>query len=228
MSLQLLRETPPPAFLMPREKMEQFGVDALSDAELLSVLLGTGYKGLGVADLSNHLLSRFGNRGLFQFRSLDQIRRETELPFVKSCLLLALSEMVRRLTLRDESQLKSPQQVYEYMRAECARSTFEKLYVICVDHQRRVLFCGPVAQGKPNTVQVSLAAVLHHPIRLNSQNIYLVHNHPRGEVRPSPEDLEFTRLVEREVRTFGITLDDHLILGEDAFFSFAQESLLGK
>ena len=87
----------------PREKLAELGPESLNDAELLSVILGTGYKDMNVDQLSRHLLAQFGSRGLLQFRKLEELQAETGLPPVKSCLLLAMGELLRRLQKRDDA-----------------------------------------------------------------------------------------------------------------------------
>lgn len=205
----------------PREKIQEYGVESLNDSELLSAFLGTGYKDLSVDQLSKHLLSQFGTRGLFQFSKLDTFQEATGLPFVKSCQLLAMGEYFRRLQRKDETCIKSSEQFYEYIRDDFKRTSFEQLRVVCLDPQRRVLYTGLIAQGSANSISVTLASVFHHPIRLNAQSFYLAHNHPKGKLNPSQEDITFTLQIKRESEKFGLQFEDHLILGLEGFYSFA-------
>lgn len=207
--------------LQPREKLEKFGLDALDDSELLSLIFGTGYWGLSVSELSKHLLAEFGTKGLFQFESLENFRNETGLPPVKSFQILAISEIYRRIKQKDLVQIKSSQQLYDYLKDDFKKSVFEKLVVVCTDSQRRILYSGLLAQGESNKLSVSLASIFHHQIRLNCKNFYLAHNHPNWVSKPSKEDLEFTLAVKEESLKFGLSFDDHLIFGEDGFFSFS-------
>lgn len=211
--------------LRPREKIGRFGIESLNDSELISVILGTGYKGMDVKELSNHLLSEFGSRGIFQFGSLDQIREETGLPFVKSCLLLAVGEYYRRLSRKDSVKIKSSEQFFEYIKGDFGKTTYEQLRIVCLDSQRRSLYSGLIAQGEPNGLSVSLASVLYHPIRLNARHFYLAHNHPKGFSDPSEDDKGFTAQILEESIKFGLSFDDHIIIGEEGFYSF---SLKGK
>lgn len=226
MSLSLSSPNNSPMPERPREKMSLNGVESLNDVELLSVLLNTGYKGLSVQELSAHLLNEFGNKGLLQFTEISDIQRETGLPFVKSCQLLALAEYIRRITRRDSTKLQSPEQLHEYLKDDLLKSSFEKLYIVCLDTQRRVLHCGPIAQGKPNTLQISLASIFHHPIRLNALNFYLAHNHPHGVSEASEEDIHFTLLIKEESLKYGLSFDDHIIVSNEGFYSFALKGIL--
>lgn len=210
----------------PREKIVDYGIEALNDSELLSVFLGTGYKGLNVNQLSKHLLAEFGTRGLFQFQTLEDFQEVTGLPLVKSCQLLAMGEYFRRLQHKDDTCLKSSEQFYNYIKEDFKRNTFEQLRITCLDPQRRVLYSGLIAQGSGNKLSVTLASVLHHPIRLNATSFYLAHNHPKGNLKPSKEDIAFTLQIKKVVHQFGLTFEDHLIVGLEGFFSFGLKGVI--
>ena len=212
--------------IKPREKIALYGIESLNDAELLSVILGTGYKDKGVEELSEYLLSEFGVKGLFQFRTIDEIKSKTGLPFVKSCVLLAIGEYIIRLGRKDGAKIKSSQQFYDYIKDDFNKIFFEQLRIVCLDSQRRALFSGLVAQGESNVLSVTLSSVLYHPIRLNSKNFYLAHNHPRGVARPSEEDISFTLKLKEESKKFGLSFDDHIIIGDGGFYSFSLKGIL--
>lgn len=226
MRLSLIPKNPAKARKKPREKILENGVESLNDAELLSAILGTGYKEMSVQQLSNYLLSQFGTRGLFQFHELDYFQQETGLPFVKSCTLMAIGEYFRRLNSRDDTQIKSSQQLYDYIKDDFKNTTFEQLRIVCTDAKRRVLFSGLIAQGQANKLSVTLADIMHHPIRLNATHFYLAHNHPDGSIKPSKEDEEFTLQIKDTTLNFGIEFSDHLVIGGKRFYSFALKGIL--
>lgn len=210
----------------PREKIVKSGVESLNDHELLATILGTGYKKMSVEQLSKHLLAEFGIRGLFQFHSLQDFQAATGMPLVKSCQILAMSEYYRRLNKRDNVELKSTQAYFEYIKDEFKSPGFEQLRITCLDERKRVLYSGLIAQGKSNQVKVSLKDIFHHPIRLNSPYFYLAHNHPKGLSKPSQEDIEFTLKIKIAAKKFDLDFKDHLILGEDGFYSFALKGFI--
>jgi len=212
--------------LQPREKLREYGTDALNDSELLALILGTGYKKLPVQELSQHLLSEFGTKGIFQFSDLQSIQKNTGLPFVKSCTILAISEFLRRITKKDNTKIQSSEQLYNYVKDSLKNSTFERLHIVCIDSQRRVLYSGLIAQGNGKNIQVDLLSIFHHPIRLNCSNFYLAHNHPFGVSEPSKEDIHFTETVKGEAQKLGLSFDDHIIVGEENFYSFALSGVL--
>ena len=226
MALELIDSSSMEEEKKPREKIQHYNVEALDDHELLSVVLGTGYGGLNVEQLSKHLMSEFGLRGLFQFKDLGDFQENTGLPLVKSCKLLAVGEYFRRLKKKDHTPLKSSEAFYDYIRDDFKRSSFEQLRITCLDPQRRVLFSGLVAQGRSNKLSVTLACVLHHPIRLNAKHFYLAHNHSEGIITPSEQDIAFTLQVKEAAQNFGLHFDDHLIVGEDGFYSFSLKGIL--
>jgi DNA repair protein RadC len=226
MSLQLLPFSEMPAEEKPREKLHIYGIDSLNDAELLSLIFGTGYKGMNVLELSNHLLAEFGAKGLLQFNQLSDVQDHTGLPLVKSSQLLAMAEYFRRVYKKDNTQIKSSEYLYDYVQDYFKNTTFEKLVIVCVDAQKRVLYSGVIAQGEPNMIQVSLASVFHHPIRYNAKHFFLAHNHPLGSSQASKEDIHFTLEIKKEAQKFGLSFDDHIIIGNDGFLSFALKRIL--
>ncbi len=227
MAIKLISFSEHPEKQKPREKIESYGAESLNDSELLSVIFGTGYKNMNVGDLSKMLISEFGTRGLFQFTTLEEIQDNTGLPLVKSCTILAIGEYFRRINKRDNTKIKSSEQFYEYIKDDFKkRTTFEQLRIICLDSQRRVLYSGLVAQGESNVLSVTIASILYNPIRLNAKNFYLAHNHPHGIKEPSEDDVNFTVQIKEEACKFGLFFDDHIIIGEDGFYSFSLKGLL--
>ena len=210
----------------PREKILNYGIETLNDVELWSVIFGMGLKNMKVKDLSSYLLSEFGNKGLLQFTNIQDVQEKTGLPLVKSCQILAIAEYFRRVSRTDNEQITSSEKLYQYIKNTFNSISFERLIIVCTDSQRRVLYSGIIAQGKVNTLNVSLAEVFHHPIRLNALNFYLAHNHPHGKALCSEDDINFTMQIKKEALRYGLSFDDHIILGENDFYSFALKGLL--
>lgn len=211
--------------LKPREKIEKYWIETLDDFELISVFFWTWYKWISVSELSKSLLYQFWTKWLMQFDDINKIQEETGLPFVKSCQILAIAEYYRRVNTRDNSKIKSSQQLYNYIK-ESFSWNYEKLHIVCVDSQRRVLYSWVIAQWESNTLNISLAAVLHNPIKLNCKNFYLAHNHPNWICKPSQSDIEFTILIKEESKKYWLSLDDHLIIWEDWFYSFSLKNVI--
>ncbi len=226
MALQIVSKTSSLVDLQPREKMIDHGVETLNDVELVSAILGMGTKKMNVKEMSLSLLSEFGRKGLLQFTSPQQVQEQTGLPPVKSCQIAAMAEYFRRVTRKDNTKIKSAHQLYEYLKDMMKKSSFEQLWIVCIDHQRRVLHSGLIAQGKPNTVHVTLSDLFHHPVRLNARNFYLAHSHPNGVCKPSREDRMFTLRVKEESLRYGLFLDDHIIVSPDDFYSFSLQGVL--
>lgn len=223
--IQLSKEIKIPE-LLPREKLKTFGCDALLDHELLSIVLGTGYNGLSVGELSQQILGEFGTKGLFQFSSLEHLQEQTGLPPVKSMQILAIAEFFRRIQQRDNTKISSSEQLYEYLKPHLVNASIEKLWIVCTDSSRRVLFSGIIAAGDGNIIHVSLAQIFHHPIRFNCKNFFLAHNHPYGKAKASKQDIQLTLAIQEESKKLGLSFDDHIIVGENGFFSFALHGIL--
>lgn len=210
----------------PREKIIKSGVESLNNHQLLAAILSTGYGEMNVQELSKHLLAEFGSKGLFQFQHLSDFQSATGLPLVKSCQLLAISEYYRRLNKKEQVKLLSTQGYFDYIKNDFKNVSFEQLRITCLDEQKRVLYSGLIAQGKTNQISVSLKDIFYHPIRLGSPYFYLAHNHPKGISKPSKEDIEFTLKLKIAARKFDLDFKDHIIIGEDGFYSFALKGFI--
>ncbi|MBT4936308.1 DNA repair protein RadC [Candidatus Peregrinibacteria bacterium] len=226
MSIKLVNEYSLEEKKKPREKILQHGIESLDDSELLATIFGTGYRGLDVIELSKHLISNYGNKGILQFDSFRKVQQETGLPLVKSCQILAMAEYFRRVYRKDDVCIKSSEQLYEYLKNDLIKLSYERLVIVCTDAQRRVLYSGIIAQGESNTLQVSLASIFHHPFRLNIKHFFLAHNHPQGSCSASQDDIAFTACMKEESEKFGLSFDDHIIIGEEGFYSFALKGFL--
>lgn len=212
--------------IKPREKMQLYGPGALTDSELLSTILGVGYRNRPVDEISRQLLDEFGLRGLFEILNLEEFQKKTGLGFAKSCQIMAIAEYFKRLNRKDMTKIKSPEQLYEYIISDFRNIKFEQLRMVCLDYQRRVLFNGLICQGQGNRMSVYLSELFYHPIRLHSKIFYLIHNHPQGSVDPSSKDISFTLEVKKYAKKLGLNFDDHLIINSSEFYSFARKGLL--
>ncbi len=221
MSIELVASQFESKKFSPREKIVNSWIEYLDDIELLSVIFWTWYKNMNVRSLSQYLLNNFWMKWVFQFRSLKDIQESTGLPFVKSCLLLAIWEFIKRITNNDNSKIKSPEQLYAYIKDNYKKTNFEKLIIVCLDNQRRVLYSWAIAQWESNTLRVSLSSIFHHPFRLNSKNFYLIHNHPNWVSKASEDDICFSLKLKKECDKYWILFDDHIIIWNDGFYSFS-------
>jgi DNA repair protein RadC len=218
-----------PADARPREKLLARGAAALSDAELLALLLRTGLAGKGVLQLAQELLAQFGGiAGLLHAQAQDLARIKGLGP-AKRAELLAVLELARRALaqqLRDRAALDSPQAVQDYLRLHLAHKMHESFAVLFLDNQHRLLaleelFRGTLTQASVYPREVVLRALHHH-----AAAVVLAHNHPSGSVQPSRADELLTQSLKAALALVDVRVLDHVIVAPGRALSMAQQGLL--
>lgn len=204
-----------PAEERPREKLLQRGAAALSDAELLAVLLGSGVAGRNVLDLARGLLGRFG--GLRQFLEADRaaVLREPGIGAVKYAQLQVLLEIGRRYLDEDierAAALESPAAVRRYLKAMLRHEISEVFGCLFLDTKHRplafeILFRGTIDRASVYPREVVRRALLHNAAAL-------IHNHPSGNNEPSQDDVHLTLSLKRGLALIDVRVLDHIIIGD--------------
>jgi DNA repair protein RadC len=199
-----IKELPPSE--QPRERLRDYGAAALSDAELLAILLRVGVAGTNVVQLAQQLLvERGGWSGLLRSDYADLCRRHG-IGEAKAAALKAALEIGRRLLLTDQEQrvqIKSPSDVAQLLMLEMSHLDQEHLRTVLLDTKNRVQGITTVYVGSLNSSLVRVGEVFKAALMRNSAALIVVHNHPSGDPTPSPEDV----LVTREIVAAGLLLD---------------------
>lgn len=211
----------------PRERLLQYGASALSNAELLAIILRTGTAAENVLHLSERILAQYnGLQGLAQAAPADLLNIKG-LGTAKIAQVCAAVELGNRLmTQRDE-----PRPIINTA-ADAARLVMdmrllsqEHVRVMLLDNNRRVQAITTVYMGTVNASLLRVAEVFREAVVRNCPAIILVHNHPSGDPAPSPEDIELTRTLIAGGRLLDITLLDHIIIGDHAWSSLKELGL---
>lgn len=223
-----LKDLPPDA--RPREKLLTRGPAALSDAELLALLLRTGIPGKGVLQLAQELLDAFDGLAGLLHASAEDIKAIKGLGgSAKRALLVAVMELARRALaqqLRERSAMTSAAAVKDYLQMQLAANGHEVFAVLFLDSQNRLiafeeLFRGTVAQTSVYPREVALRA-LHH----GAAAVILAHNHPSGNTTPSRADQTLTATLKAALDLLDIRVLDHVIVARGQALSMAEEGLL--
>lgn len=213
----------------PRERLIRHGAEALSDAELIAILLRNGCKGKDAIALGRELMERFGGlRGLVatSWRELAAIKG---LGPAKAASLLAATEMARRQLRADalgKKVVRDPSSVVDYL-TSCLRDKKKEVFkVLFLNKANRItddqdLFHGTVDETLVHPREIVKAALERH-----ATGVILVHNHPSGRVQPSEEDVSMTRRIIAACATVSIKVLDHIIVGDNQYFSFSEQGLL--
>ena len=217
-----------PTDARPREKLLARGPQALSDVELLAILLRTGMAGKNVFQLSEELLGRDGIAGLLN-ATVPSLKMVKGLGPAKQAELLAVFEMARRALsqrLKEREAFHTPGAVKHYLQLQLAHKNHEVFAVLFLDHQNRMLameelFRGTLSQTSVYPREVVLRA-LHH----QSAAVVLSHNHPSGSVQPSRADEHLTQTLKAALALVDVRVLDHIIVGQGQALSMAEQGLI--
>lgn len=218
---------PVPAWDGPRERLLSLGAEALSNAELLAVLLGSGSSGRSVFDVSRELSAR----GLLVLSQTPAVAlaRHPGLGLAKSLRIMAAFELGRRAQCgdpRERPKLDAPEAVAAYLAPRHAAHPSEVFGILALDSKHRLLGEKVVATGGRHSVAVTPADVFQAALPFRPRSVVVFHNHPSGDPHPSEEDKALTYRLARSGEVLGIALVDHIVLGGRSFASFKQLGLL--
>ncbi|MGI8927278.1 MAG: RadC family protein [Tepidiformaceae bacterium] len=210
----------------PRERLLKHGPEVLSEAELVAIVLGSGLAGENVIDLARRLMD--GLNGLAGLVRADAaaLQQTRGLGPAKAAQLTAAIELGRRVQQLDPDarpMLTSPEAVFALLGARLLGKTKEELLVLSLDTRGRLLGAPAAAGGTVNAISVRAAEVFRSPMLLEAVSVVLVHNHPSGDPRPSPQDIAVTKGLAAAGELLEIALLDHVIIGQNNFVSMDRE-----
>lgn len=206
----------------PRERLARLGSSALSDAELVAIILSRGTAQENVLNLAQRLLSTFTIDRLARC-SLGELESFRGIGRTKACQLLACFELAQRKKSHKSNSLRCAKDVYTYCINNISNKEQEVFLVLVLDTKNCVVACKQVTQGLLNKALVHPREVFKYAVKENANSIILVHNHPSGDPSPSEEDKRVTAQLREAGEVLGITVLDHVILGEESWYSFADE-----
>ena len=217
-----------PASERPRERLRDYGPQALSTAELLAIILRTGTNRESVLSLASRLLSQHqGLAGLARV-SFAELCQERGLGEAKAAQLKAALELGRRLSSSQpeaRAVVRSPADVANLLSAEMGLLEQEHLRVVLLNTRNEVLGIPEIYKGSVNTSLVRVGEVFREAVRRNCPAVVVVHNHPSGDPTPSADDLSMTRQMVEAGRLLDIEVLDHLIIGHGRYVSLKEQGL---
>jgi DNA repair protein RadC len=222
----MLREMAPDE--RPRERLKLRGSAALSDGDLLAIILNTGLVGETVTDLAQRLLAQHGGlRGLFRMdiAELAQLRGLGDAKAVRLKAALELGRRLAALSPDDRPLVGSPDDVANLLQIEMAALEQEQLRVVLLDTKHRIIGTRTVYQGSVNQAQIRVGEVFRDAVRQNATAIVAVHNHPSGDPTPSTPDVSLTLELVTAGKLLDIELLDHLIIGQGRWVSLRRLGL---
>ena len=212
----------------PRERLIQFGEQALSAQELLQLILGRGVAGESVAVMAQKLLSRFGNLQQLSEASIEELSSIKGIGLAKAAQIKAAFEIGRRLSTQapayKSKELTDPEKVYRLVKSKLKDYHKEHFYIIALNSRNYSI--AEVSVGSLNASIVHPREVFAEAIKNKAASVVFAHNHPSGDPEPSEDDLLLTKKLVESGKILGIEVDDHIIVAKDKFFSFKKHKLL--
>ena len=212
----------------PRERLRALGGAALSNAELVAIILRTGTTAESVLSLATRLLASHGGLGGLARASIGEMDTTRGIGEAKAAQVVAALELGRRLFAlqpQDRPQVKSPRDVVNLLQAEMAFLEQEHLRVVLLNTKNQVLSIPQVYRGNVSASLVRVAEVFREAVRENCPAIIVVHNHPSGDPTPSQEDADITRQIVEAGKLLDIEVLDHLIIAQHGFVSLKERGL---
>jgi DNA repair protein RadC len=212
----------------PRERLQYYGAAALSNAELIAILLRVGRPGENAVALGHRLLTEFGGLpGLARatFSDLTQVRGVST---AKIAQVKAALELGRRLLLTapdSRPQITSPADAASLLMLEMGSLEQENVRTLLLDTKNRLLASPTVYIGNVNSSIIRVSEIFRAAVRENATALIMAHNHPSGDPTPSPEDVQVTRAIVEAGQLLGIEVLDHLVIGHQRFVSLKERGL---
>lgn len=220
----------------PQERLEKFGAAALSDTELLAMLLRSGTRGHDVLTLASRLIAEAGSLGALIAWGPAEFRRLKGIGRVKSLQLLAVMEVARRVISQQAEEaplLNSAELVCSYLQPHASGLQVEKFWVLCLNRKNRLLKRVEITSGTATSALAHPREVFRAAIREAASSVVCAHNHPSGDPAPSAPDMQVTRQLREAAKAVDIDLIDHVILGRAGadpvgrgYFSFREAGIL--
>lgn len=214
----------------PREKLRDKGKAALSDAELMAILLGSGSRNESAVELSKRILaSTDNNLSALGKLSLKQLMHFKGIGEAKALTIVAALELGRRRRGEEALQhykIESSQSVFELMQPLIGELPHEEFWIIYLNNSNKVIQKIQLSKGGITGTLVDVRLVLKTAIEVGAVGIILAHNHPSGTLKPSEADKQITQKLKTAAQSLDIKILDHLIITENAFYSFADEGIL--
>mgnify|MGYP000350858668 FL=1 len=212
----------------PRERLAALGAEALSNAELLAILLRVGVTGENAVQMGQRLLTDMGGwRGLQQAK-FSEVCRQRGVGAAKAAQIKAAIEIGRRLAAQSPEarpEIHTPTDAAELVCYEMGALEQEHLRVMLLDTRNRVLSIERLYIGSLNASTVRVGELFRAAILRNAASIIVVHNHPSGDPTPSPEDIALTRSMVQSGKLLDIEVLDHLVIGHNRWVSLKERGL---
>ena len=214
----------------PREKMMYQGKESLSNGELMAILLRTGTREKSALELAGDILS-FSDEGLPYLSECtpEELASIKGVGIAKACQIMAAVELGKRASTyprKDRSEIGSPADIVNLFMEKMRYYKKEHFCVLLLNTKGKVIEEVEVSIGDLNSTMIHPREVFHKAVRRSAASVVLIHNHPSGDPSPSMEDIETTERLMESARILGISIVDHIIIGDGVYTSLKSEGLM--
>lgn len=212
----------------PREKLLKHGPEALSNAELLAILIQSGTGNITALDLAKTMLTEYSGLPGLARRSVSEVKRFKGIGNARAAIIAAAVELARRLQAEpDEAyQVSGPEDVARRFIPRLRDQKVEYFYTILLNNAGKIISEHVISQGTINASLVHQREVFHHAVTELAASVILLHNHPSGTLEASTEDKNITEMMVRAGEIMDIPVRDHIIIAGNRYLSFAEKGLL--
>lgn len=214
----------------PREKLKLKGKVALSDAELIAILLGSGSRNESAVDLAKRVLysvkgnlievSKMSIKDLCKFKGIGEAKA------ISIISALELGNRRRQAEVIFKKKISCSADAFEYFQAKIGDSSYESFYILLLNNSNKIIRDILISEGGLAGTVVDVKKIFKAAIENNTSSMILCHNHPSGNIKPSHADEAITKKLRKAGEQLDVPVVDHIIIGDDKYFSFADENLL--
>ena len=214
----------------PREKLLKSGVQSLSNAELIALLIGSGTKEINAVDLSRNLLASVSNN-LHEFSRLGPVDlvKIKGIGTAKAITLIAAIELGSRKNnsyAEEKVSIKNSQTAYEMLYPVIGELEHEEFWIIILNRAHKVIKTEKISQGGLTGTVIDTRMILKHALDKRATSLIISHNHPSGNKTPSEADINITKKIKNAAEIMDINVLDHIIIAGKNYYSFADEGLM--
>ncbi|MEG0873253.1 MAG: DNA repair protein RadC [Clostridia bacterium] len=219
----------------PYEKLELVGASNLTNSELLAIVIKNGTKKLNCLEIAQNILkgnennSKVSDLEYLTSLSIEELKTYEGIGRVKAIQILSIVELSKRMLniyVKSKDKIVSPRDVFNILLSEYLGKKQECLKTILLNKQNKIIAIITNAIGSNDSINIGLKEIFSEPIKQMAHGIILAHNHPSGSLRPSKQDIEFTKYVDEYSKIFNIELMDHIIIAGSEYLSLKEQKYI--
>ncbi|MDY0345252.1 MAG: DNA repair protein RadC [Bacilli bacterium] len=213
----------------PREKALRYGIQSLSNIEVLAIVIGSGVKNSSALDIASKLISAANGLHFLENCSLEKLQSVSGMKKISSLRLAAVFELFKRVEatrLERSSEVVNAEVIFNKYKLDFIAENQEHFVLLLLSRRGMIVGERKLYRGTAEYFPLSVSEILAEVLSNKCFSFIVLHNHPSGEIKPSDDDLISTKILESEAARMKIKFVDHIIIGEKSYFSFADNNLI--